>query len=101
MDSKRVFRQKVSDCINLCNQELINRKKGREGESSIEQIEGTILPELTQLINILDKNELPPIANERYLESFAYAFKIWGWDMQQPTELFIQLNNLNNEYKNI
>lgn len=49
---------------------------------------------------MVNKYQLPP-KGERYLNSFACAFTIWGWDMQKPTEIFILLTELNNEYKNL
>ncbi|MEN6312660.1 MAG: hypothetical protein ABFD25_00270 [Clostridiaceae bacterium] len=94
------FRNNIGICISLCEQELQNRKKGIKGESSIEQIEDTILPELNQLLKKIDYGQLPP-KPERYLLSFANAFKVWGWNMQQPTELFVQLVKLDDAYKKI
>lgn len=94
------FRKNILDCIDLCIIELSERKNGINGESSLEQLEGVILPELKEIIILLDKKELPN-RQERYLLSFASAFKVWGWSMQEPTELFIKLIELNNDYKNL
>jgi len=94
------FRNDIDICKSLFEQELKNRKKGKEGESSIEQIENIILPELNQLLEIIDNDQLPP-QSERYLLSFANAFKVWGWNMQQPTELFVQLVKLDDAYKKL
>lgn len=94
------FRNDIDICKSLFEQELKKRKKGKEGESSIEQIENIILPELNQLLEIIDKDQLPP-KSERYLLSFANAFKVWGWNMQQPTELFVQLVKLDDAYKKL
>lgn len=49
---------------------------------------------------ILNSGQLP-VKEQRYLYSFANAFKVWGWNIQKPTEIFILLTELNNEYKNI
>lgn len=38
--------------------------------------------------------------NERYLVSFAYAFKEWGWDMKNPSELYKKLCEIHNLYEN-
>lgn len=94
------FRLKLLKIIDLCNIELGRRKKGIYGESTEEQLEKFILPELNQLLKMVNKYQLPP-KGERYLNSFACAFTIWGWDMQKPTEIFILLTELNNEYKNL
>lgn len=94
------FKKKIIKCIHLCNVELYNRKEGIEGESSVEQIEDVILPELNQLIIKIDSGQLPPVS-ERYLLSFANAFRVWGWDLQKPTKLFSLLLELNDTYKKI
>lgn len=93
------FKKEIIKCVELCEAELNNRLNGIEGESSIDQIENMILPELNQLIIKIDRGQLPPLS-ERYLLSFANAFKVWGWNMQYPTKLFSQLLKLNDIYKN-
>ena len=94
------FRQNIQNTIELCNIEIENRNIGIEGESSIEQLEGIILPELKTVVEQLKKNQLPA-RETRFLNSFANAFTVWGWDMQEPTELFLALNQLNNQYKEL
>ena len=90
----------ISDCIKICQEEIEKRNNGIKGESTLEQLENVILPELNKLFNQL-KNDSIPLQKDRYLTSFAYAFKIWGWDMQKPTELFILLQKINDTYKNL
>lgn len=99
-NKENIFREKVIKAINLCNEELANRKKGIEGESTIEQLEEVILPELVDLLDRVN-NHRYPAKIYRYLLSFANAFKVWGWNMQEPTEIFELLADLNNEYKNL
>lgn len=94
------FKNNLLEAITLCNVELTNRKNGINGESTIDQLEKIIIPELNKLLNIINNNQLPP-KEERYLNSFANAFTVWGWNMQTPTELFILLVKLNNTYKNL
>ncbi len=94
------FKEKILRAIKICNEELVNRKNGVLGESTEEQLENIIIPELTQLLMMLNNNQLPA-EGQRYLNSFANAFTIWGWNMQEPTEIFVLLTELNNEYKNI
>lgn len=94
------FKEKILRAIKLCNEELENRKNGVLGESTEEQLKNIILPELTQLLTMLNNNQLPA-KEQRYLNSFANAFTVWGWNMQEPTEIFVLLTELNNEYKNI
>ncbi len=93
------FQSKILRTIELCNIELQNRKEGILGESTEEQLEGTILPELHQLLELINNNQLPS-KQQRYLNSFANAFTVWGWNMQKPTEIFVLLTELHNEYKN-
>lgn len=94
------FIKKILKTIEICNDELANRKKGVLGESTEEQLEKCILPELNQLLERICNNQFPA-EEQRYLNSFANAFTVWGWDMQEPTELFVLLTELNNEYKHI
>lgn len=91
------FKEKLLKTIRLCNYELENRKNGVLGESTEEQLEKFILPELTQLLEKICNNQIPA-KEQRYLNSFANAFTVWGWNMQEPTEIFVLLTELNNEW---
>lgn len=94
------FKKKILRTIELCSNELQYRKEGILGESTEEQLEKVILPELHRLLKLIDNNQLPS-KQQRYLNSFASAFTVWGWNMQTPTEIFVLLTELNNEYKNL
>ena len=94
------FRQNVQEAVDLCNIEIKNRKMGIKGESTIAQLENTILPELEELAKLAKSGRFPA-KGTRFLSSFAHAFTIWGWNMQEPTELFVKLSQLNNQYKEI
>jgi hypothetical protein len=59
-----------------------------------------VLPELETILELVSESKLPP-KEERYLNSFAKAFTVWGWDMQKPTALFVALTNLNNNYEDL
>lgn len=95
------FKQDILKCINLCLQELEKRKKGISGESTVKQLENVIVPELYELLNAIDKNTTLPPKEERYLTSFANAFTVWGWNMQNPTQIFLLLKNIDTEYKEL
>ena len=84
------FKEKILRAIRICNKELENRTKGVPGECTEEQINNIILPELKQLLEIINNNQIPK-KKQRYLNSFAYAFTVWGWNMQEPTEIFVIL----------
>lgn len=94
------FREKVLQAIRICNEELENRKRGVSGESTEEELKNVILPELNRLLGMIDNRQFPP-QEERYLNSFAHAFTVWGWNMQKPTQLFVLLTELNKEFKKI
>lgn len=94
------FRDKLIKAISLCNEELANRKNGVLGEGTEGQIEKIILPELQRVLEEITNKQFPA-KEQRYLYSFANAFTVWGWNMQEPSELFVLLTELNSEYKNI
>ena len=95
------FKEKLLKTLQLCNMELENRKKGIVGESTEEQLEEIIIPELKKLLEDIENNNQLPPKEKRYLASFALAFKVWGWNMQTPTEIFDLLERLDREYRNL
>ncbi len=92
-----IFKQNILDLITLSAKELEKRKSGIHGESTIQQLEEVIIPELNGLLDKIETDNLPP-KEKRYLNSFAYAFKVWEWNMQAPTELYVRLSRLNQDY---
>lgn len=94
------YKKELLKCIDLCENEMLSRTQGVKGESTVEQLKEVILPELNKLLAIIESNHLPP-KESRYLNAFANAFTVWGWDMQNPTELFILLTKLNNDYEEL
>lgn len=92
------FKNKLLKAIELCEHEANNRKQGISGESTLEQLEMVIIPELKEILEIINMQQFPA-KEKRYLNSFGSAFTVWGWNMQIPTELFIMLKELNDEYK--
>lgn len=98
--NKEKFREEVMNLIDICILEIQHKKAGINGESTIEQLQNIVLPELNELIIKIDNNELPP-SLDLYLLSFANAFKVWGWDMNNPTKIFTKLSYINNHYLKI
>lgn len=94
------FKKDLEKAIKLCEDELFKRKNNIVGESTQQQLEKFILPELNSLLNITTTQILPP-KEERFLVSFANAFTVWGWNIQNPTKLFILLTELNEKYKTL
>lgn len=82
-------------------QELSRLNDGEIIEATREELEGTIIPELARLIDEINNNSFPTRRTNRFLVSFSYAFRVWGWNIEHPTELFIDLCQLNKLYKDI
>ena len=101
MDNKKVemFKENVRMALKISKDELFRRSVNVPGESTTEQLEGTIIPELEKLL-VMDYSDLPP-ANERFLLSYAYAFRVWEWSLLNPTRLYDLLSELNKEYKEL
>ena len=101
MDNKKVetFKKMVAEALKISKDELFRRTHGMPGESTVEQLEKIIIPELEKLSK-MDYSNLPPI-EDRYLLSFADAFRIWEWSMINPSRLYILLVTLNKEYKKL
>lgn len=87
-------------CIEEAEKELKRRKNGELGDGTEEEIRDVIIPELNEILLLLEKNQLPE-QNKRYLNSFACAFTVWGWDIRTPSKLFSLLRDINDMYGNI
>ncbi len=92
----------IEQCISMCNAKLqyFLEVSDENDECKIENINEVILPDMEELIRIIKSKKLPPKEN-RYSNAFAYAFKVWSWDMQNPTELYLLLLEINDLYKKI
>lgn len=99
MDKYEKFHLLVKQCLDICEEKYIQAKNGKEDkECNLTVLEGTILPELKQLYNINHESKLPADGN-RYCRSYACAFRVWGWDMEHPSDLFLLLQRLDRCYK--
>jgi len=101
MDNEKIkmFKEKVERALDISRDELRRRKNDMPGESTVEQLEEIIIPELEKLL-VMDYSDLPP-ANKRFLLSYAYAFRVWEWSLLNPTRLYDLLLELNEEYKKL
>jgi hypothetical protein len=91
----------ISNCLKLAETELQDRINGKTGESTIEQLEKFVIPDLSNLLSkIKNKEKLSP-KQDRYLISFANAFKVWGWNMNNPSVLYLQLLKIHENYGRI
>jgi len=93
------LRLDILACMRVCQIELENRKNGIDGESTIEQLEEWIVPDLTNMLKIVENKKIPKERKDRWLESFANAFR--GWEWHEPTELYTRLTNIHHDYQNI
>jgi hypothetical protein len=96
--SMQQFKQEVSECLDLCKKCVVQIKNGYKLEYTLEQLEGTIIPELQTLLLRIDHSDFPP-EQDRFLLSFALAFKEWCWVMNNSSELYVRLLKLDDHYK--
>ncbi len=94
-----IFKYTVDDCINFCYK-CLERNGAYKNIEEQNQIKEVILPELIELKKVNKYTVLPP-TDRRYIESFAYAFKVWNWDMRNPSKLYKKLIKINNLYKTL
>ena len=99
-DKMKKFIDDIKACLKLCNEILEDFEKGIVHECTKEQVTDIIIPEMNKLLEFAESGRFPP-QDKRYLISFAYAFKDWGWDMSNPTELYLCLVNLDREYRGL
>lgn len=92
------FRYLVNKCIRICISKINDEQK--DDECTIDEINNVILPEMIELKKIDKMTNLPAI-NERYITSYACAFKLWGWNLKKPSILFRILAKINAEYKRL
>lgn len=99
---KNQNRQEYYSCLLKCKEltlEDINKlKNGTKLSSTIEQLQDVVLPELEKLIREYDDDIFPKktLLEDRWIHSFAMAFKMWCWDYDY--ELFESLSKLNELY---
>mgnify|MGYP007065007017 FL=1 len=87
-------------CKSVCDDELKRIVNGEIREVTADQISSMILPEMDLLLKMSSEDSFPP-QQDRYLQSFAYAFRVWEWDMWSPTELYRVITQLNKMYKEL
>lgn len=95
---KRVVLLELIDwCLELCEEE---KAAGYPGEATKDQVEGCVIPDLLSFRQkVVDGDVFPKDPVDRWLVSFANAFKAWNWNMNDPTKLYIALARLHNAYR--
>ena len=93
------FKALLDKAIAECFHEIKLREAGVPGEASLPQLNEVILPELLSLQK-MQRMELLK-GKGRWLTSYGGAFFDWGWDMQNPTKLFLMLRDLNSLHRKL
>ena len=94
------LRDDLMKAIKVFEAELADRKKGIPGESTEEQLEKEIIPELKRVLANVNNSDIPDKA-QRYLKSLENARTTWGWDMQNPTKICKLLTELDDRYNRL
>ena len=94
------LRDDLMNALKVFEAELANRKNGISGESTEEQLEEVIIPELKRVLAKVNNSEIPE-KEQRYLQSLIDARTLWGWNMENPTEICKLLTNLNDQYNQL
>lgn len=93
------FLKLLDETIEECRREIKRRTMGIAGEATLQQLKEVVMPELLTLRKV--SQEDLPTKEKRWLNSFALAFKLWGWDMHNPTRLYLLLLKLDKAYKQL
>ena len=93
------FKRDVKEILAICEEDLQAIAAGEHREATVEQIEGTIIPEMNQLLEIIERNEIPPRGqNKRWILSAAYITRSWNWDIWSEEKLVRKLPVLATNY---
>lgn len=86
----------IDRCLALCEEE---RAAGYSREATQHQVEDDIIPDLTLFRQrVVAREDFPKAPVDRWVPSFANAFKVWNWRMEDATELYLALARLHNAY---
>lgn len=99
---KELLLELIDKCISACNLKLqyLSEFSDETDECKAYHINNVILPDMEKLKRIIKNNNLPP-KKDRYSKPFAYAFKVWSWDMQNPSEIYLLLVEIDTLYRKI
>jgi hypothetical protein len=92
------FKNDVEKILSICQEDLQALSIGQGRQASKEQIEGTIIPEMSSFLEMIEKKEIPS-KNQRWIISTAYITRGWNWDIQNCGELAIKLAQLDDKYR--
>ncbi len=99
MDYSRIdFKQDVEEVLSICQEDLKEIAKGNSRQATVEQIERTIIPEMRELLKMIEANILPP-KGQRWLLSAANITRGWNWDIWSDDKLVKKIPVLNTKYR--
>ena len=96
--AKDDFAKDIKEILLICEEDLLAIANGEKREATKEQIEGTIIPEMNELLEKIRKDEIPP-KGQRWILSEAYVTRGWNWDMWSKDMLNQKLPQLDNKYR--
>jgi len=92
------FEKDIKEILSICQEDLHAISIGEKRQATKEQIEGTIIPEMNKLLELIKKDEIP-LKNQRWILSTAYITRGWNWDIRICGLLAKRLAELDEKYR--
>lgn len=92
------FKNDIKEILLLCQEDLHDISMGRAKQATAEQIENTIIPEMEDLLRMIEEGKIPP-KDQRWIASAAYITRGWNWDIWSDDKLNVKLPELDNKYR--
>lgn len=92
------FKKDIEEILSICQEDLEAISAGQKREATIEQIQETIIPEMTKLLEMIDSGEIPP-KEDRYILSAGCITRGWEWDIRSKDKLNYILPTLDSNYR--
>ena len=94
------FKHDIEEVITVCHEEIEAINRGEQREATVSQIEQYIIPEMEQLLEMIELGTLPKPAKygSRYLKSTQEVLRSWSWDINKDEKLIDLLGWLDTNY---
>lgn len=92
----KTFLLYIDECIEICCKKLA--EPDADDECTSRQITEVVIPDMIDLSRRAITGNVPKSC-ERFSSAFAHAFKLWGWNMNEPSELYLLLLKIDRLYK--
>jgi len=92
------FKEDIKEILSVCQEDLDAISVGQKRQATKWQIQETIIPEMTKLLEMIDNGGIPP-KNQRYILSAAYITRGWDWDIWSNDKLNYKLPTLDTNYR--